>query len=56
MNRNLSTSQFAGSSMSKDGAMPLNKTFDGDGPLKASSQPGVMPANDNILVPKPGFF
>jgi len=56
MNRNLSTTQFASSSMSSNGAMPMDKKFDGDQAPRVPSQSGVMAVNESIKIPKPGFF
>ena len=56
MNRNLSTTQFASLSMSSNGAMPMDKKFDGDQAPKILSQKGVMAVNESIKIPSPGFF
>lgn len=56
MNGNLSNAQFGSSSMSANGAMPNNHTFDGDGAPHVQSSQGVGSANADMHIPKPGFF
>jgi hypothetical protein len=42
--------------MSSNGAMPMDKKFDGDQAPKVLSQNGVMAVNKSIKIPNPGFF
>lgn len=56
MNRNLSSEQFGNPSMSSSGAMPTDRTFDGDSAPHLKSQQGVASPNEELRIPKPGFF
>lgn len=44
------------SDTTKIGAMPIKTTFDGPAPIKTPGSQGVMQPNENMSVPKPGFF
>ena len=52
----LSQPQFGSSTSSASvGAMPINSKFDGASTLKTPETQGVMSANSNVSIPKPGF-
>lgn len=40
----------------KIGAMPISNKFDGASPISTPKSSGVMPANQGMNIPKPGFF
>jgi len=58
MNTNLSSSQFSSNqqSMTKMGAMPLNRKYDGPSPVKQPTFQNNMAPNANVPLAKPGFF
>lgn len=56
MNRNLSSEQFDSQSMSANGAMPMDRTFDGEGAPRDKTPQGVASPNEQLRIPKPGFF
>ena len=40
----------------KLGAMPINTKYDGPSPIKTQGNQGVVAPNQEMTVPKPGFF
>lgn len=43
-------------SIELNGAMPMDPKFDGAVSPKANKQDGVMVANKDLMIAKPGFF
>lgn len=59
MNGNLSKLQFTPpslTSVTKQGAMPMDTRFNGPEPLKPSASQNMLAANSGRPIPKPGFF